>query len=296
MLEFSKIFDPRQFRMTSPSYLELEDPIYVQFVINITDDTFNSSQAFVTSADINLIDNETLQNLFRDYKSGGQFNQQLVDVTMQSSYQIFYRQNHFMFYTRSVREIIKPNILDNIGYPPGTISEYLLTTEFESGPIAPIISPSLYATIFIRPRTLLVKTETEKRTYTLLNALALLGGAWSGAIGLYVFLFGSKSLNPWGCVQSYCCCFVRKTRSQLRESFPTIQSSVSLMTSSLSDLPTSSNTSFREPTLEQRLDALELLLKEYVIDQTYLENVNGNKYSNRLSELIGNWVLEEKKY
>ena len=101
----------------------------------------------------------------------------------------------------------------------------------------------------------------------------------------YFFLHssGNRSLSPWGCVQSYCCCCAQKARLQLRESFPTLslRSSVSPMNSSLTDLSTLSNNSlFRELTLEQRLDVLELLLTEYVIDLTHLEKLKDDKYLN----------------
>ncbi|CAG8650287.1 6958_t:CDS:2, partial [Paraglomus occultum] len=147
------------------------------------------------------------------------------------------------------------------------------------------MNTSFFGTIVITPRTFSVRTETKIRTYTFPNALALLCGAWSGAIGLYVIWFGSKSLSPWCCVQSYCYFCARKTRSQLREAFPTmsLQFSMNLSLPDLStDLSASSNNSLSQKlTVEKRLDALELLLKEYVIDLTYLKNLNDDKYSNK---------------
>jgi len=48
-------------------------------------------------------------------------------------------------------------------------------------------------------------------------------------------------------------------------------------------------------TLQQRLDALELFLKEYVVDQTYLEDFNANKYPNKISEFLGSWTWKGRK-
>ncbi|CAG8668084.1 8631_t:CDS:2, partial [Paraglomus brasilianum] len=120
----------------------------------------------------------------------------------------------------------------------------------------------------------------------ILNALGLLGGAWTGSLTVYAILFGNDTLKPWGCI--HCCC-ARKTRSLLRESFPTmpLKSSRPLSSSLSPDSSTSSNDLLlQQPALSQQLDSLELFLKEYVVDSTYLEDSNNNEYSNKLSKLL----------
>src|SRR5690349_15893343 len=65
---------------------------------------------------------------------------------------------------------------------------------------------------------------------------------------------GNDTLNPYGCIQLYCC---RSTRLRHRNLVP--------------DMPINRSSSPDLPTLQSRLDGLESLLNEYVIDQTYLE-------------------------
>ena len=83
---------------------------------------------------------------------------------------------------------------------------------------------------------------------------------------------GSDTLNPWGCVQLYCC---RKARLRLRELIlETPMQSPSL------DLSTVLNT------LQSRLDTVELLLNEYVVNQTHLESINKNQTSSIFGKLL----------
>ncbi|CAG8604562.1 9543_t:CDS:2 [Paraglomus brasilianum] len=217
-------------------------------------------------------------------------------VMTQTDYIIFYRQSNYLTYTRSVRGIIKPNILADFGFSQTIYISYL-NTALTSGPLAEnynIIKPNIYGTVDIKPSSFLVRTDTERRSNTVLGSLGLLGGAWSLALIAYATLFGSKSLTPWGLIHSYCCCFVRSTRSRFRESFSTIPlQSSSSSTSDLSIL--SSDLSYNDNALQQRLDALELFLKEYVVDQTYLEDLNANKYSSKISEFLGNWTWKSRK-
>ncbi|CAG8556214.1 3651_t:CDS:2 [Paraglomus occultum] len=126
---------------------------------------------------------------------------------------------------------------------------------------------NIYGTVNISPNSFFVRTDKKRRSNTVLGLLGLLGGAWSLAITGYTTLFGSKRLAP------------------LLDNSSTLDVSTS-----------SSDLSFQDNnTLQQRLDALELFLKEYVIDQTYLENLKDNKYSNRLSKFLGKSDLERSE-
>ncbi|KAI9023477.1 hypothetical protein CLU79DRAFT_886958 [Phycomyces nitens] len=43
--------------------------------------------------------------------------------------------------------------------------------------------------------------KTEQRQYTVLNCIALVGGAYGFLTGIYVILFGSGRFSPWGIIQ-----------------------------------------------------------------------------------------------
>jgi hypothetical protein len=71
-------------------------------------------------------------------------------------------------------------------------------------------------------------------------------------------------IRPWGCVQSYCCILDRKTRSKFKNNLPVIP----LIDSS------SKNPSPQDVKgLQDRLDALEIFLREYIVDVNYLDSI-----------------------
>src|SRR6266498_4967332 len=74
--------------------------------------------------------------------------------------------------------------------------------------------------------------------------------------------------RPWGCVQSCCCGLSRRTRDKLKDTFPEIP----LINSSLEDSSSQDISHVKE--LQDRLNTLEVFLKEYIIDVKYLKKLN----------------------
>jgi len=74
-------------------------------------------------------------------------------------------------------------------------------------------------------------------------------------------------IRPWGCVQSHCCGLSRRTRDKFKNTF----SEIPLINSSLEN---PSPQDFKE--LQDRLNTLEIFLKEYVVDVNYLEKIKSN--------------------
>ncbi|CAG8604544.1 9542_t:CDS:2 [Paraglomus brasilianum] len=235
-------------------------------------------------ADRRIIDTNEIDNIDPNFSFS------LID---QSMYLMFYHQRNLVDYARNTKKIIRPSLFTDFGFSPSTISVSYLTSRLSSGPMRlddAMINPNVYGSIDIRPSSFLVRTETEQRSRTIFNALGLLGGAWTGSLTVYAILFGNNILKPWGCIHSYCCCYARKTRLLLRKSFPTIplKSSKSLISLLSPDSSASTNDLLlQQPALSQHLDSLELFLKEYVVDSTYLEDSNSNDDSNKLSKLLG---------
>ncbi|CAG8548894.1 9269_t:CDS:2 [Paraglomus occultum] len=234
----------------------------VVFTVFIADSAFGSSN-FIEPIDVMMADAETMTNKNIIDKVNNIDPQLVTFLNVQSLTAVFYHQRSLIMYSRSVRKIIKPSILTDFGILQKTIPFGYLTTRLNSGPLTQnesLINPNGFGGFVIRPN-FFVTTEVTKRSRTVLNALGLLGG--------------SDTLNPWGCIQLYCC---RKTRTRLRESIAEMpmQSSKLLDGSSPSsspDLSTALNT------LQCRLDTMDLILKEYVIDQTDLESANNNQNS-----------------
>ncbi|CAG8635768.1 2542_t:CDS:2, partial [Paraglomus brasilianum] len=172
----------------------------------------------------------------------------------------------------------------------GPCNRYITQPESESY----VFSPPLNITVNSNKEGLdgayFTMNFTGDKEDPLLNAFGLLGGVWTTATGFYAILLGSDSLQPLGYIQMYCCCFARHTRLQFYKSFSTTpsKSSESLITSLPPDLIiSSSNSSLQVTTLQKRLDTLELFLKEYVVDKTYLEDVEKDEIKPWEKTLMG---------
>ncbi|CAG8619517.1 3570_t:CDS:2, partial [Paraglomus brasilianum] len=115
-----------------------------------------------------------------------------------------------------------------------------------------------YATISIRPNSYIVITEIENSDLTVSDFLSAVGGIYATAMGIYLFLYGSYEMNPWGLIQNLP--RVRhKVRTTLYESLrPNIPFSGPVLSKDLS-----SDEKFEA--VQQRLLLLEFFLKEYVV-------------------------------
>ncbi|CAG8588182.1 189_t:CDS:2 [Paraglomus occultum] len=289
------LFTPPLSLKVIPSESQQEGVRGVLLKMTVNDANFSLADINIYRILLRLIDTETYVNTNNEtINEVRNIDSTFVDsILKQTQYIIFYHQANYLTYSENERIIIKPNILAAIGFSQ-TIRIPYLTTALTSGPLAEdysTIKPNVYGTVNISPNSFLNKH--------VLGSLGLLGGAWSLAITAYTSLFGSKLLTPWGIIHSYCCCFVRSTRPRLGELFPVLplQSSRLLDNSSTLDvLTSSSNLSFQDNrTLQQRLDALELFLKDYVVDQKYLEHLNAKKHSNKISEFLGTWTWKGRK-
>ncbi|CAG8638217.1 2575_t:CDS:2 [Paraglomus occultum] len=267
----------------------------VAFIMTVTETTFDPRNADAFQLVVGLTDTETEMKSAKGIINANDIDSTLVkSVALESIYIFFYHQKNYIDYARNVREIIKPSLLTDLGFPPKLISlSYLTSRLSSSGPMFhndTIMKPNVYGSLIIKSNSFLVKTETEQRSRTIFNALGLLGGALTGSLTVYAILFGSDTLKPWGCIQSYCCCFARKTRLLLRKSFPTmtLESSGTLSNLSSSNSSASSNNLLlQQSASSQHLDALKLFLKEYVVDSTYFENLNSDEELNIFGKLLG---------
>jgi len=75
-------------------------------------------------------------------------------------------------------------------------------------------------------------------------------------------------IRPWGCVQSHCCGLSARTRDKIKNKF----SEIPLINSSLENSPPQNISHIQG--LQDRLNTLEIFLKEYVVDVNYLERLN----------------------
>ncbi|CAG8604574.1 9544_t:CDS:2 [Paraglomus brasilianum] len=261
----------------------------------VLDPAYNSSSPIMSvfEAYIQYTDNSYTQLLRTVRKSEPEFFNSLLTSAVHN---LFDRQIYVVSYTQSERQILKKNLLSAFGISTGTLHVPYITTEFENGPLpAGVVGNGI---IMIKPQTFVVNVEIEQRSNTVLGAFGLLGGIWSIAVGVYAFLLGGDAINPWGCVQTYCCCFIRSTRSKLHESFKPVvpfqfskESSEESPDSSSQSENTTESTELTE--LQNRLNALEQFMQDYVVDIAYLDGLKENECPGKISGWLSRLNLKK---
>ncbi|CAG8598820.1 13619_t:CDS:2 [Ambispora gerdemannii] len=188
------------------------------------------------------------------------------------------------YYIYTIKEIIPRKQSNAFGIPASYSKETYLTSTFEPDySQAELFDAKEYAVIDIRPRSYMVERFREQRSKTFLVGLGLFGGVWVIATGVYACLFGTNALQPWGLIHRYC--FPNYNNNHIRTRFPTIP----LLSSATNrNFPTTNNPESDDAIrsrLEQRINVLELFLKDYVVNAGYLENFvrNANNANQPLS-------------
>ncbi|CAI2171783.1 19869_t:CDS:2 [Funneliformis geosporum] len=147
---------------------------------------------------------------------------------------------------RRIRKTIHSKFTGTLGINPSYDVQPYLRSNLQSMPFPPevnIPAGMFLGQIIFTFQNFLVTVETEQ----------------SLAAALYASLFGVDMIRPWGCVQLYCCNLSR-FHNKLKQTLPTIP---------LVDPSPSQDVKV----LQDRLSALEIFLKEYVIDVKHLENI-----------------------
>ncbi|CAG8609342.1 12364_t:CDS:2 [Ambispora gerdemannii] len=103
---------------------------------------------------------------------------------------------------------------------------------------------------------------------TFLGGLGLFGGVWVIAAGVYACLFGTGVLHPWGLIHRYC--FPNDNSKLVRNKFPII--------------PFFSPAT-NDPKSDDEFKALELFLKDYVVNVGYLETLTTMQQPDASSDL-----------
>ncbi|CAG8491434.1 8343_t:CDS:2 [Paraglomus occultum] len=248
-------------------------------MFTVTDRGFNYN-------DFKYTDDSYTQLLRKVEKSDPEF---FNSLSVGSVHSLYYKQAYTVSYTQSERHIMKKNLLSAFGIPTGTLRVPYISAELEGGPLPDSIIG--YGFAIFKPQTFVVKVEVEQRSNTVLGAFGLLGGIWSIAAGLYVFLLGKETIRPWGCVQSYCCCFIRPTRSKLYKSFPVIP----FQSSKESSESESSFQSEDTTELQKRLEALELFIQEFMVDTGYLDGLDKGECPGRVSAWLSRFELKKNR-
>ncbi|KAG9287129.1 hypothetical protein G9A89_001023 [Geosiphon pyriformis] len=196
-----------------------------------------------------------------------------------NSYPIQYQQSNVLVFSRSIKEKLTTKSIGMLGLPLIDKQKIpFVRTLSVTGPMPTSPKTANYAAVSLWPRNFIVDIESEERSHTILGSLGLIGGAWILAIGIYTILFGSNALRPFGFIQSHCCGLARKTKQNLANISPILSF---FQTSKNENEVKSLSGEKLTLHLQQRVSALELFLKEYVVNIEPLERVS-TKFENRV--------------
>nr|CAG8573965.1 7670_t:CDS:10 [Entrophospora candida] len=113
--------------------------------------------------------------------------------------------------------------------------------------------------------------ETEKRFETVLSNIGPLGGAISLLLGAYAVLFGGSLLDPWGIFQKCCCKYKPRSKRKLLKNL----SMIPLIEKNQLHYGNSKDPDLIS--LITRFNSLEIILREYVINTDFLNELETEK-------------------
>ncbi|KAG9306760.1 hypothetical protein G9A89_005660 [Geosiphon pyriformis] len=186
-------------------------------------------------------------------------------------------QRHVVLFTRRKNKVLFGHkIRNNLGISTKPNNYYEIKSNIQT--VAPL-NPNTFKpflTFEIYCGSFVVEELEEKREKTVLSILSALGGGFGLGMAVYSFCFGASQIGPWGWVQELP--GVRhslkvKLRDRFKGHIPLIDGSPNVAAENNDDdngelgvEPKLSSDSSRIRHLEIRSAALELLLKEYVVD------------------------------
>ncbi|CAJ0835159.1 3129_t:CDS:2 [Entrophospora sp. SA101] len=124
---------------------------------------------------------------------------------------------------------------------------------------AEAIGNTSFANFYIQPQNFLLETEVEQRNKNALSVISNVLAVWGGLTALYIFLFGADSIKPWGFIQE------RILKNVMHNKLRTAPFK-------------------KEGTPEERIEALETFLKDYVIDVGLIDQLNKLPYKSHEDE------------
>ncbi|KAF0488241.1 hypothetical protein F8M41_022400 [Gigaspora margarita] len=137
-----------------------------------------------------------------------------------------------------------------------------------------------------------VETEEEKLILTFFDVFGFVGGLFTLAASIIIFLFGESIRNPWGIVQSLPCCGIKKRvqsvlYQHLKEQIPFADEGIHL------EYPPE-RIEDRINAIEQRHKALEFLLQDYVVNVNILYDKDIDNRFYKHSKIKNDKLLKEE--
>ncbi|CAG8508203.1 7363_t:CDS:2 [Paraglomus brasilianum] len=238
------------------NYIVDENTIYVfSLTVNIVDTTFISGE------DAGMIvwftDKETklgmLMELSDDERLKGS-SDYAATISADNYFRLANNQSYAFFYERKIANRLNQDAV-NILSGDGQHTRLAMIDGF----LVSYPGNGNYSYIEINPKSFVTRTETEISNLTIMDAISNVGGIYAAALVIYRFLYGTDGIRPWGLVQNLPH-IRRKARSALHNSLsPNIPFTGSVLSKDLL-------IDEKVAAIEQKQLALELFLKEYVVN------------------------------
>ncbi|CAG8536357.1 4992_t:CDS:2 [Ambispora leptoticha] len=269
-----------EFYTTDSDFMFSSDGIQdIEFFFYLTNSTINSLDLFDT-LNVNLIahDSSLLKNLFENKSYNPDLLAQLVkkNLYVLSPYQL--NQISFQQYKNESIAATPKNIfgIPRTDYERDIdVMTTFQTYNFPSTDLTNLTHPTDPKLLFYTYLDLTLYTYEEpkigqKKNIDLLGILSALGGAMSGFSAAYVFLFGIERVKPWGLCQR-----IFRIRDPIQKKlYKTLGPKLPFVNVNENDKDEKMPVSLEE--LQNRLNNLELFLREYIIDHSYLAEAQKN--------------------
>ncbi|CAG8548584.1 6897_t:CDS:2 [Ambispora leptoticha] len=251
----------------------------IGFSFYMTNSSINSLDLFSTLSAALVAHDSTL---LYDFYANKSYNPDLLAQLIKKNQYVLspYQMNQISF-----QQYINESIADtpkNIFGIPRTdydtdvaIETTFQTSNFPSTNLTNLTNPTDPELLFYTYLDLTLLTYEEpkigqKKNIDLLGILSALGGAMSGFSAAYVFLFGIDRVKPWGLCQR-----IFRIRDPIQKKlYKTLGPKLPFVNVDENDNDEKMPVSLEE--LQNRLNSLELFLREYIIDHLYLAETQKN--------------------
>ncbi|RIB11561.1 hypothetical protein C2G38_2042581 [Gigaspora rosea] len=162
-------------------------------------------------------------------------------------------------FSTSIRRKHSSLLAKMFGFDPDLVEAFI---DIETKELQQTLNSS-YATLVLQPKDNVTYYEDYISHHSISSIVSSTGGLYGALIGIYILLFGSAKLSPWGIIQKYTCCW------NLREDY---MHRLMKRYISKAGIPLVENPSKLPPnaTVENRIATLETLLREFFLDDSSL--------------------------
>ncbi|GBB99471.1 hypothetical protein RclHR1_03530018 [Rhizophagus clarus] len=199
-----------------------------------------------------------------------------------NNFPIIMGHRNILEFSISVHRVFSTNLMGQLDIRPDVYSmEFKVDTR--SIPLKTQSSPMDTQLVILPKNPHFLRTEIEKYEYQTISIISNLGGFYGFIVTAYMALFGMSKIEPWGFLQKIifrCWNCRRSFKQHLADKY--VSSAGIPFGENICDRPEGTS-------LEDRLQILEYLLKDYYLDTYYLERL---KITKTIFNIKDNRIIE----